>query len=187
MHIEIPKVPAWLAAIALIVFAVTFLYVAIRQPPHFEVFALGFGSKDRVDLSMDGAVVAFDVSCPTGWTDVGNDETERGRFAGRMLIAAGPATPRANGASTTERAKNAQGGKEAHTLTLAEMPDHTHELILVQNQGSEWAIDTGGPPLKGSSFRQGLPHQRQTAPAGGGAPHNNMPPFIALYFCKKTG
>lgn len=64
------------------------------------------------------------------------------------------------------------GGAEAHTLTLAEIPAHTHEYL------------TGYPAYNHERAARGADHGAQanlaTLPAGGGAAHNNMPPYLAL-------
>jgi len=82
------------------------------------------------------------------------------------------------------------GGEEAHTLTLNEMPMHSHSLL-----GST-ALATGTSPanaLVGKKGRTGrdvyaAPANLTTlAPnnvsqAGGSQPHQNMQPFMALNF-----
>lgn len=81
------------------------------------------------------------------------------------------------------------GGEENHTLTVGEMPKHTH-LMYSGNAGGpeQWKPDGG------SYLVDSVTENKTTwwAPlgmnyAGGGASHNNMPPYLAVYMWKRTG
>lgn len=72
------------------------------------------------------------------------------------------------------------GGEAEHTLTLAEGPSHVHYdgTVLVGLSGTA-----------GSSTAQVLFDEtagRPTTSAGGGQPHNNMPPYLTVYIWKRT-
>lgn len=73
------------------------------------------------------------------------------------------------------------GGEETHTLTVSEMPSHSHkagwqgnDLKSAPNNGNDWVILTD----KGDSV--------YTDSTGGNAAHNNMPPYLAVYIWKRT-
>lgn len=82
------------------------------------------------------------------------------------------------------------GGEAAHTLTEAEMPAHTHTVaasdqspVAISPEGQSWSALEGfygkaDPlvPMNGGAI----------APAGGGQPHENMQPYLALSFCIAT-
>lgn len=86
------------------------------------------------------------------------------------------------------------GGSATHTLTLAELPLHSHAVtdpghthyvgMLSGTSGSTRFHDAGpdsdNPRTSGSSLT-GLSIQN----AGGGAAHNNLPPFYALAYIMK--
>lgn len=70
------------------------------------------------------------------------------------------------------------GGLKTHTLTESEMPEHTHPLPE--------GVDSGGIVFQGWKRTLRSDAWGATGSSGGGEPHNNMPPFIALYPIIKT-
>lgn len=66
------------------------------------------------------------------------------------------------------------GGEDDHTLTTAEMPTHTHTYLPPVFDVDMKTV--GVPDLLGA--RMGVPIA--TGPAGGGASHENRPPFHAV-------
>lgn len=87
----------------------------------------------------------------------------------RFLLAAGDTY--SNGQS---------GGEAAHTLTIAEMPNHNHTLydqIPVSYSSGGYALAAG------SSIGIGTASVNYT---GGGSSHNNMPPYLAVNVWQRT-
>jgi hypothetical protein len=86
-------------------------------------------------------------------------------------------------AAGTNHAAGQTGGEETHTLTVNEMPSHTH---------SAWFYNASGNKSFGYNYgNKGYASQEQTSSSGienngGGQPHNNMPPFLAVYVWKRT-
>ena len=100
---------------------------------------------------------------------------------GRVGVGAGSA------AGLTTRALGGAGGEEAHTLSVNEMPTHSHTLTRRSNP-DDGAYDTGSTHQDESSAATtdradlGLFNTNDT---GSGSAHNIMQPFIVIqYFIK---
>ncbi len=72
----------------------------------------------------------------------------------------------------TPKTFNSTGGEERHTLTTSEMPSHSHSEV-----GAAAVIINGGLEAPASSA---VPTPAITGFSGGGGPHENMPPWIAV-------
>ncbi len=159
-------------------------------------------------LVPEDAVMAFDRTpsnpCPEGWTQF-KEATSR------VILGAGNATDfyeerfslDEKGQELSPRAYRQHGGEEFHVLRPNEMPMHDHAILnLTTSPNGEHSHrikdgDAGGQSgfERGGSVRDLLSSQPapnhthtvsgQVEMAGGDAGHNNMPPYLALYFCKK--
>lgn len=97
------------------------------------------------------------------------------RITDRFLLAAGDACA----AGTT-------GGEASHTLTVSEMPSHTHTYLDAPHLYSERDTTAGSIICpNGSESANNMTYA--TGSAGGGAAHNNMPPYLAVYMWKRIG
>ena len=82
------------------------------------------------------------------------------------------------------------GGTSEHRLTMAEMPSHGHEIepygwgLVLDGDGHRRRVDVDDGHL---DVGDGQPTDGtlRAATIGGGKPHNNMPPYIALHLCRK--
>lgn len=70
------------------------------------------------------------------------------------------------------------GGEATHTLTVDEMPSHTHSTpvksgsyITMDGSGNTWV------PIYNNDY---------VGYTGSGQAHNNMPPYLAVYMWKRT-
>lgn len=76
------------------------------------------------------------------------------------------------------------GGEAEHTLTVAEMPSHTHSMKYSYWVNANVGIKSYNYP-GGSGYYYG---DTSAAPnnTGSGSAHNNMPPYLAVYVWKRT-
>lgn len=75
------------------------------------------------------------------------------------------------------------GGEATHKLTENEIPAHRHS-IWFPNAGGEQSAAIGYP--EAGSKNTWYAEASKTAGAGGGAAHNNMPPYLTVYVWKRT-
>jgi microcystin-dependent protein len=84
------------------------------------------------------------------------------------------------------------GGEETHTLIESEMPAHSHGLMAanfpadVQAPDSTKALarSTGGNAYQNNTSSNLVPmNGGALPPAGSSLPHNNLMPYLTLYFC----
>jgi microcystin-dependent protein len=81
-----------------------------------------------------------------------------------------------------------RGGEQAHTLSIAELPQHTHVLSATSNGGTT-NVPTGNVLGKTLGLTYSSPTQLVAMNAGsvsnvgGSQAHLNMQPFLTLNFC----
>ena len=92
------------------------------------------------------------------------------RIGGRFLL----------GADDTYAA-GSTGGEAEHTLTIDEMPKHNHEIDNLNASGNATPYMTVQ-----AQDKVGYDGNVQTMYAGGSQPHNNMPPYLAVFMWKRV-
>lgn len=126
-----------------------------------------------------GMIVAWSgsvASIPTGWA---LDTNSRDKF----IIGAGNLYN-----------PDASGGEATHTLTEAEMPSHTHiqdahshTIRVSTGGGTDTYIDTTNfGAISAADFAGPNAATATNQNTGGGGAHNNLPPYYAYCFIKKS-
>lgn len=92
----------------------------------------------------------------------------------------------------TQRVLGEEGGATDVSLTIAEMPGHTHVASASTNSGTSglpggktWAKATFGKVavnLYSTAAPNVVMSPSAISPIGGNLPHNNMPPYLCLNF-----
>lgn len=72
-----------------------------------------------------------------------------------------------------------EGGEKEHTLTTEEMPRHVHKINNLQLFWDHWNSGSQGEGARGNGG------ETWTEATGGDKPHNNMPPYKAVYIWVK--
>ena len=170
------------------------------QPSITKVFAIKYSPPDSgaATLPAGTSIRGYWSSMPNGYLAEDGAAVSRSSY-GSLYTAIG-ITYGAGDGSTTFNLPDSRGramvnqspsdiefdtlgekyGEKAHTLTIAEMPSHSHQL-RVKNPGTATYGETGGGDASGTSGdRAGV-----VRPEGGGQPHNNIQPSIALTYAIK--
>lgn len=148
-----------------------------------------------MDLTNVGQISAF-IKPPAGWLIMAGQTYKQAQYPelaaivpaswkyddvfllpdmiSRTIIGSGELDDRSFGFGLT-------GGEHSHRLTVNEMPEHSHEFLFAL---PTYNVNPGSA--------QGLPSilttsQYSTSITGGGEPHENMPPYLAVRWCIYAG
>lgn len=124
-----------------------------------------------------GAVVAFYLAngCPNGWEALPE-------LAGRVIVGVGQNFAGSGGEALTQRRFLETGGEERVAITVEELPPHSHAVPRADNDVNNNYVVGLGDISWDRQNNVGIP----TAQTGDGRAHNNMQPYIALHYCRKS-
>lgn len=92
-------------------------------------------------------------------------------------------------AAGTTYTAGATGGEATHTLTINEMPAHSHYMADAETDGNGFYQTTSGSgsfkKISSAATTEGS-SPYSTTETGGGQEFNNMPPYLAVYIWKRT-
>jgi len=151
----------------------------------YSAWKAKFGNGLRVDGGIQvGDTPLLDLVYPVGSIYISVSEKNPGDLFGgtweqlqdRFLLGAGG-----------KYAIGATSGEETHVLTVAELPKHGHGITYLQDGGTfegKWGVNWSAGDAKTSGTEYVNSGISET---GAGAPHNNMPPYLAVYMWQRTG
>ena len=156
-----------------------------------ELLDVAWDARFREDMQVDGALQVggkslLDMVYPVGsiYLSVSGTDPQTlfggtwARLEDVFLLAAG-----------AKHAAGSTGGEESHTLTEDEIAPHKHAMAYgpessASSTGFPYGIAAGS--ATNSAGGRGYASNLGTFSAGGGQPHNNMPPYLAVYTWKRT-
>jgi microcystin-dependent protein len=109
---------------------------------------------------------------------------------GRVNFALPDLRGRVPGHASTDHVLGQRLGEEAHTLTVGELPRHTHAVPAVDVDGTQ-ATPAGGALARAGDL-YGTPSDLvalqggSTSGVGGSQAHPNMQPYLTLSYCIAT-
>ncbi|MGR3343045.1 MAG: hypothetical protein ACU0DI_07460 [Paracoccaceae bacterium] len=166
------------------------LLPAAAQSQNTDVFEAAQRAADAAERAAGiippGSVMTFNLeSCPVGWMPFA-------AASGRVIVGVGFGNRDVNDRKLTDRSLGDFGGAETNTLTVDQMPAHSHVFTGM-------TIDRGGiggdyvneklikkPLSKGTAANLGpFTFTGAIAEKGGGKEFNTMPPFLNLLYCER--
>ncbi|MEM9887557.1 MAG: tail fiber protein, partial [Bacteroidota bacterium] len=140
-------------------------------------------------------------SPPTGWLICNGSSFSSSTYPDLANVLGGTTLPNFNGrfplgvgnsgtSGSTTHNIGSNGGAEKHTLSINEIPNHSHgagslstsePYLSQEGSGNQDKRDGGGTKLFEYTSITG-----NTASVGGGQAHNNMPPFYTINFIIKA-
>ena len=167
----------------------------------------GFGNKSALQVGRDGngvevtgelgpnfAAAIADVIYPVGSLFFSKDNNNPGsrmtgtswlRVAeGQFIAGAGTGTDKNGTSHTVTVGEDTSTGEYNHTLTVSELPAHTHPIKNSSKVGTNDNINYYGD----HGADRGYPQSTDLLPdnTGGDQSHNNLPPAFGMYVWERT-
>ena len=145
---------------------------------------LGISYDDLTDKPVIPTLQSFlNILYPVGtiYTSVSNANPGLTMGGTWTLFGAGKTLVGVDTTDTDFNASEKTGGEKAHTLDIGEIPSHNHNKLKLR-----WGTAAGANAVYGSNGTGSGSDRDSESYEGGGLPHNNMPPYITVYFWKRT-
>lgn len=156
-----------------------------------ELLDVAWDAHFREDVQVDGALQVggkslLDMVYPVGSIYLSVSGTDPQTLFGGTWVRLEDVFLLAAGA---KHAAGSTGGEESHVLTEDEGPAHAHAMAYgpessASGTGFSYGIAAGC--ATNAADGRGYASNLGTFSAGGGQPHNNMPPYLAVYTWKRT-
>lgn len=79
------------------------------------------------------------------------------------------------------------GGEYKHTLSVSEMPSHNHKMYTYNsNYQAGGGTDAKAPVIYNTNVNNVGSTNSATLATGSGSSHNNVQPYIVVYFWRRT-
>ena len=80
------------------------------------------------------------------------------------------------------------GGEAEHTLSIAELPSHNHRITSMSwgGKGLDHTVNHSYDFWVFDSKNEAPINEGYITKTGSGTPHNNLPPYLAIYMWKRT-
>ena len=141
---------------------------------------------ERMKHIEDGIADLYNAIFPVGQIVIKGDNEDYSNWLGFTWerTAVGKVLVGIDSADTDFNTIGKTGGEKKHTLTINEMPSHTHPFYYAAENGSDWGINLkwsskvpGG--LSDPGAGQGIGSR------GGNKPHNNLQPYQVVAYWKR--
>ena len=150
--------------------------------------------RKNVKLKTPNGIKSFlDAVYPVGSIYMSVKSTNPGTLFGGtwVAIAQGRCLVGVNTSDNDFKTPEKTGGEKKHTLTVAEMPSHSHLLkhrFIMWDAGAPYEIMNGDNTWKGTLqyTYNGDPKWYATHPVGDSKSHNNLQPYLCVYIFKRT-
>lgn len=158
------------------------MYVGADQNIHFWTncqSGLGSGSHCYLTKKAVGELLPWQQIYPVGAVYISYESTSPASLFGGKWTAITGRFPYFNAGTAT-------GGSNTQTLTVAQLPSHTHNTSLWHNNGSGGTENYGLTYSDWNGVRGGAWYDHASKATGSGSAHNNMPAYQTLYAWRRT-
>lgn len=137
---------------------------------------------ERMNHIEDGIADLYNAIFPIGQIVIKGDNEDYSNWLGFTWerTAVGKVLVGIDSTDTDFNTIGKNGGEKTHTLTLQEMPKHTHDLAKY------WATEEGGNAAMGSNATgKSAINSNGIGNTGNSQPHNNLQPYQVVAYWKR--